>query len=211
MSEISTKAPIGVAVLGRGAAAGGPRSSAGCRRPAAAGARSDAACAAAAHRSTCGWICARRRLADHLGDGQAEDRVLVAAEGARVAACWRTGSGCRWRVVVGDQHRHVVGEQPELARPARAPRARARWPALTSCSRHSDCPASARQRRDALDPGRAATGAGAGAAAAAKSSPPRERRQQPAHGCRASSRACQPRPSSRCGRASRQRRPKRAC
>ena len=55
----------------------------------------------------------RRGLADDLGGGEAEDRALVAAEGARVLLVGEQAA-LALGLVVGDQHRHVVGQQAEL-------------------------------------------------------------------------------------------------
>ena len=54
----------------------------------------------------------RGLLADHLGKGQADDRLLVAAEGLRIRLVRELAFQVA-RAVVGDQHRHVVGEQAE--------------------------------------------------------------------------------------------------
>ena len=101
-----------------------------------------------------------RRLADHVGEGLADDGVLVGAEGARIGlvgelALEITGA------VVGDQHRHVVGKQPEQAglraRLALDPLARA-----GVVQQAQPLPGVGAPTARPLDPGRLATGAGPG-------------------------------------------------
>jgi hypothetical protein len=53
---------------------------------------------------------ARRLLADHLGEGAPENALRIGAEGLRVLPVRELAAKVA-RAVIGDQHRHVVGEQ----------------------------------------------------------------------------------------------------
>jgi hypothetical protein len=61
-----------------------------------------------------GFDALSRRFADHLGEGQADDGIPVAPERLRVCGVGEPASEIVG-AVVGDQHGHVVGEQPQHA------------------------------------------------------------------------------------------------